>query len=827
MAKNLVIVESPAKAQTIKKFLGKEFEVKSSYGHIRDLPKNKLGIDKENEFEPQYIISTDKTKIVKELKESTKEAEIVWLATDEDREGEAIAWHLYETLNLKNKENKRIAFHEITKEAINKAIKNPREINFNLVNAQQARRVIDRLVGYELSELLWKKVKGAMSAGRVQSVAVKLIVEKEEEINKFDSDKFFKITSLLEFSDKKGEKYSLKSEITDKIKKKEEAYKILENFAKSEFKVIDIKQKDGTRKPAPPFTTSTLQQEANRKLGYSVSRTMQLAQNLYEAGKITYMRTDSTNLSEEAQSKIKNFIINNFDEKYFKPRQYKTKVKNAQEAHEAIRPTEMKLKVSDDSSEQKLYELIFYRTIASQMSEAIVEKTTLTIEASEDKHNLVSTAEVIKFDGFLKIYNFKDLETDEVEEATIPKISVGQILQLCEALANEKMTIPPYRYNEASLVSKLEELGIGRPSTYAPIISTIVKRKYVEKKDIQGTEIKLTEIKLKNGKISEKDKKDFLGKERNKFKPTDIGVLVTNFLKQYFTNIVDYSFTAKVEEEFDEIANGNQKWTKLIKEFYKDFNSKLTHTLQTAEKVTGQRLLGQHPESKENIYVKIAKYGPVIQIGEFDEDKKDQKPKYQTLPSDYSIETITLEQALKVLNADQNGRLLGNDPKTGRPIYARNAKYGPVIQIGSYDDKEKPQFIKLLKGMNVDTITLEQALSLSSLPRELGLFEGKKVTADIGRFGPYVKWDNIFASLKSTDSPLMIDLQRAIELIEEKKKKDSDKIIKEFSTDFKIIKDRWGKPTIFHKKKYYKIPKGTDADNLSEKDCLKIIEESK
>jgi len=487
----------------------------------------------------------------------------------------------------------------------------------------------------------------------------------------------------------------------------------------------------------------------------------------------------------------------------------------------------MKLKVSEDAAEQKLYELIFYRTIASQMADAIVEKTTLTIEASADKHNLVSTAEVIKFDGFLKIYNFKDIETEDIEEITIPKINIGQILNLNEALANEKMTNPPYRYNEASLVSKLEELGIGRPSTYVPIISTILKRKYVEKKDIVGTEVLLTELKLKNNKISEKEKKDFLGKEKNKFKPTDIGILVTNFLKEHFPNIIDYSFTAKVEENFDEIANGNIKWTKLIKEFYKDFNSKLTHTLQTADKVTGERFLGKHPETNENIYVKIAKYGAVIQIGDFDDEKKDIKPKYQTLPSDYSIETITLEEALKILNADQNGRLLGNDPISGKPIYARIAKYGPVIQIGTYDDKEKPQFVKLLKGMNIDTITLEQALNLTKLPRELGQYNGQKVIADVGRFGPYVKCDNIFASLKANDSPLSIELERAIELIEEKKKKDSEKIIKEFSDDFKIIKDRWGKPTIFYKKKYFKIPKEYKPESLTQNDCLKIIEASK
>ncbi len=821
MSKNLVIVESPAKAKTIKKYLGKDFDVKSSYGHIRDLSKKKLGVDIENNYTPDYVIDADKKRVIKELKDAVKKAEIIWLASDEDREGEAIAWHLAEVLELKEDNSKRIVFNEITKTAIRKAVENPRWIDYGLVNAQQARRVLDRLVGFELSELLWKKVKGATSAGRVQSVALKLVVDKENEIKNFKSQSYYKITAEFEFTTSSAKKGLLKAELASKIKTKKEAKEILEEFDKSIFKVSDVKVKATKRNPSAPFTTSTLQQEASRKFGFSVSRTMLLAQKLYENGRITYMRTDSTNLSGDAISKCKSYITKTYGEEYLKIRQYKTKSKGAQEAHEAIRPTEMKLKGSSDANEQKLYELIFNRTLASQMAEAVFDKTTISIEASESKHNLTASAEVLKFDGFLRIYNYADIDSEDEAKLIVPAVKKSQKLDLLQAVAAQKHTNPPARYNEASLVRKLEELGIGRPSTYAPIISTVLKRKYVLKENIDGVAVNSNELILKSGKIVETQKEDIKGKEKNKFVPTDVGSIVTGFLDDNFTEILNYNFTATVEKDFDNIAEGKAEWTKTIDKFYKAFHETIQKTMETAEKITGERLLGVDKESGENVYVKIAKYGPVVQLGETNDDNK---PKFASLKKEHSIETITLEEALELFKEDRNGRLLGKDPKTNKPIYARIAKYGPIIQIGTYDDKEKPKFANLLKGQNINTITLEEALNLFSLPKTLGEYEGKKVVVGIGRFGPYVRHDGKFVSLKKTDNPIEIQLSRAIELIEEKKEADRKKLLKEFSDDLKIIKDRWGRPCIYHKKKYYKLPKDTEYNKLTEEDCLKIIE---
>ncbi|MBN2663467.1 MAG: type I DNA topoisomerase [Bacteroidales bacterium] len=821
MAKNLVIVESPAKAKTIKKYLGADFEVKSSFGHIRDLSKKQLGVDIEKNYSPKYIVDTDKKKIVKELTDAAKKAETVWLASDEDREGEAIAWHLAEVLKLKESNSKRIVFNEITKTAIQKAVENPRWIDYNLVNAQQARRILDRLVGFELSELLWKKVKGAMSAGRVQSVAVKLIVDKDTEIKDFKSESYFKISANFEFISDKGEKINLNAELSTKIKSKKEALNILEKFKVSTFKISDIKKRETTRKPSAPFTTSTLQQEASRKLGYSVSRTMLLAQRLYESGKITYMRTDSTNLSNDAIEKCKTFITKNFGEEYLKIRNYKTKTKGAQEAHEAIRPTEMKVNASTDSSEQRLYELIFNRTLSSQMEDAKFNKTTVAIAASEYDKTLTATAEVLKFDGFLKTYNYLDLENEKEETQIIPALVLNQKLDLISSTASEKNSNPPTRYNEASLVKKLEELGIGRPSTYAPIISTIIKRNYVIKSDIEGDETKVAELTLKDNKITEKEKTDFIGKEKNKFVPTDIGNIVTGFLSEHFTNIVDYNFTATVEKDFDSIAEGNADWTKIIDKFYKNFHSNIKETMEKAEKVTGERLLGVDKKSGKNVYVKLAKYGPVIQIGEKDDEDK---PKFASLDAKHSIETINLEEALEIYYSDRNGRLLGKHPVSDKPIYARIAKFGPIIQVGTYEDKDKPQFANLLKGQLIEKITLEEALKLLALPKELGQYEEKIVKVGVGRFGPYVAHNSKFVSLKKTDHPLEITLDRAIELIEEKRESDRKKLLKEFNDDLKIIKDRWGRPCIYHKKKYFKLPKDTDYEKLTEQDCMKIIE---
>lgn len=820
MSKNLVIVESPAKAKTIKKYLGKDFEVKSSYGHIRDLSKKNFGVDIENNYKPNYIIDNDKKRIIKELKEGVKKAEMVWLASDEDREGEAIAWHLAEVLKLKDDNSKRIVFHEITKTAIQNAVENPRTIDYNLVNAQQARRILDRLVGFELSGLLWKKVKGATSAGRVQSVAVKLVVDKENEIKEFKSTSSYKITANFEFVSDDGKKAQLKAEISSKIKTKKEANAILEEFKNSLFDVSDIKVKATKKTPAAPFTTSTLQQEASRKFGYSVSRTMLLAQKLYESGKITYMRTDSVNLSNDAITKCKSFITNNFGENYIKIRKFKTKTKGAQEAHEAIRPTEMKLKASSDAGEQRLYELIFNRTLASQMEDAIFDKTTISIKASESEKHLTASAEVLKFEGFLKIYKYSDIDDEKKTEQVIPALKKGQKLDLLKALATEKHTNSPARYNEASLVRKLEELGIGRPSTYAPIISTIQKRSYVIKGNNDGTPIQITEFVLEKGKITETKKEDVKGKEKNKFTPTDVGNIVTKFLAEHFTNILDYNFTATVEKDFDGIAEGKKEWPKVIDKFYVTFHKNIEKTLETAEKVTGQRLLGVDKESGKNVYVKLAKYGPVVQIGETTDEEK---PKFASLNKGQSIETITYEEAMKIFKEDRNGNLLGKHPESGRPIYTRIAKYGPIIQVGTYDDKEKPQFANILKGQKIEDIDLEAALKLLALPKDLGEYEDKKVVAAIGRFGPYVRHDGKFTSLKKDDNPLEITLERAIELIEAKREADRKKLIKFFSDDLKIIKDRWGRPCIFHKKKYYKLDKDADFSKMTEKDCMKII----
>jgi len=821
MAKNLVIVESPAKAKTIKKYLGKDFDVKSSYGHIRDLSKKKMGVDIENNFKPDYIIDKDKSKLVKELKEAVKKSEMIWLASDEDREGEAIAWHLSEVLKLDEKNAKRIVFNEITKNAIQNAVKNPRWIDFNLVDAQQARRILDRLVGFELSELLWKKVKGAMSAGRVQSVAVRLVVEREREIQNFEKKSYFKITAYFIYKGKDKKEYKLKGDIITKIATEKEAKEILETLKESKFVVSNIEKKAIKRKPSAPFTTSTLQQEAHRKLGYSVSRTMMLAQKLYEEGKITYMRTDSVNLSEEAIEKCKSYILGKFGDKYLKIRKYKTKSKNAQEAHEAIRPTEMKINVTSDSAAQKLYELIFNRTLASQMADAVFDKTTITIKGDKCKHNLMAYAEVIKFKGFLEVYNYFE-RTDDEETQVLPKIDNGQVLDLLKSNAIQKYQNAPARFSEATLVKKLEEQGIGRPSTYAPIISTIQKRNYVIKTDIEGETVESVELILENSKISKKKKEDVWGRERNKFKPTDIGIVVTGFLEEHFKQIIDYSFTANVEQDFDKIAAGKADWTKIINKFYKDFHKIVSDRLENAEKVTGERLLGKDPESGKPVYAKLAKYGPVIQVGETNDENK---PKYYSLNKNHSIETISLEEALEYLTTDQNGKYLGDDPKTGKPVYVRIGKYGPLAQIGTYENKEKPQFASLLKSQNIDTITLEDALKLFTLPRELGEYEGKKVKVAVGRFGPYILHNSKFTSLKKTDNPLEITLERAIELIEEKREADRKKLIKEFSEDFKVIKDRWGRPVIYFKKKYYKLPKDTDATKLTEKDCMKIIEE--
>lgn len=757
MAKNLLIVESPAKAKTIEGFLGKDFTVKSSFGHVRDLSKKNLGVDVENGFTPNYEVSSDKKKVVSELKKLVKDAEVVWLATDEDREGEAIAWHLYEELFLKKKETRRIVFHEITKKAILGAVANPRNIDIDLVNAQQARRILDRLVGFEVSPVLWKKVKPALSAGRVQSVAVKLIVEREKEIEAFQKDVYFKVSAIFEIDGHK-----IKATLSHKFANKEEAYAFLEKCKEKQFSISEVSKKPMKRKPAVPFTTSTLQQEASRKLGYSVSRTMSVAQRLYEAGHITYMRTDSVNLSDDALASMGTVIKNEYGEKYLKIRKYKTKSKAAQEAHEAIRPTYIEKKVVvDDRSQQRLYDLIWKRTIASQMSEAELEKTTIKIKSPED-YDFVAIGEVLKFDGFLSVYRegVDDEEKGE-DSGVLPPVSSGDLLSLLSAEALEGYTNAPPRYNEASLVRKMEELGIGRPSTYAPTITTIQSRGYIEKETREGIKQDISIVKLKEGEIKESTRKITVGAEKNKLFPTDIGNVVTDFLGEHFEQIMDYNFTAKVEEDFDQIAGGEVEWQNMLAEFYNPFHKIVGEVLEKSEKTTGERLLG-------------------------------------------------------------------NDPQTGKPVIVRIGRYGPMVQIGSADDDEKPRFSSLKKGQQMHNLTLDDALELFKLPRTLGDFEEKTVTVNIGRFGPYVRHDGNFFSIKKTQDPLKIELNEAIELIFEKRKLDKEKIVRLFDedSDLQLLKGRYG-VYISYKKKNYRIPKGTKIEELDAKSCMKIVSASK
>ena len=769
MHENLVIVESPAKAKTIEKFLGKGFVVTSSMGHIRDLEKKDFGIDIEDKFKPRYIVSPDKKKVVAELKKLAKNADMVWLASDEDREGEAIAWHLKEVLKLKPENTKRIVFHEITKDAITRAVENPRSIDINLVNAQQARRVLDRIVGFEVSPVLWKKVKPSLSAGRVQSVAVRLIVERERDIRKFKSESWFRVNGFFLVPDKNGKITELKAELSKKFKTSEEANSFLKKCKTAEFNVSDVAKKPGKRSPAAPFTTSTLQQEASRKMGFSVSQTMAVAQRLYESGKITYMRTDSVNLSGLAINTAKQKITNLHGENYVKIRKYKTKAKGAQEAHEAIRPTYMDNEsVAGTSQEQRLYELIWKRTIASQMADAKLEKTTVSISISNAEEKFVATGEVLIFDGFLRVY----IESTDEEnsngnalngQAIIPPLKAKDELQMTSAVATERFSQRPARYTEASLVKRLEELGIGRPSTFAPTITTIQNRNYVVKEERLGDERKYIVLSLKNSEISKQTKTEITGAEKNKLSPTDIGTVVNDFLVDNFDLIMDYNFTASVEAEFDDIADGKKVWNEMLDKFYKPFHGRVENALKNAERSKGERILGE-------------------------------------------------------------------DPKTGKPVSVKIGRYGPFAQIGEVSDDEgaeKPTFASLRGGLNLETITLEEALELFKLPRDLGEYEDKKVVVAIGRFGPYVRHDSKFVSLSKDYDPFTVELDIAIELIEAKREKDRKAIITVFEEEpeLRVLNGRWG-PYISYKKKNYKIPKTTKAEELKLDDCLKIIKEA-
>lgn len=757
---NLVIVESPAKAKTIKKFLGKDFEVESSYGHITDLAKKDMGIDMKT-LEPIYQVSTDKKEVVKKLKSLAKKADTVWLASDEDREGEAIAWHLFNELNLKSENTKRIVFHEITKNAIQKAIQNPRTIDINLVNAQQARRVLDRLVGFEMSPILWSKVKAGLSAGRVQSVAVRLICEREKEIEKFIPVPIYKVEA--DFYNKS--KNLLKSKLNTDFADYSQALDFIQRAKGKIFSISNVETRPSKRSPSAPFTTSTLQQEAS-KLGFSVSRTMMIAQQLYESGYITYMRTDSVNLSEEAINSAKGVIVENFGNEYLHTRQYTTKNKSAQEAHEAIRPTNLSMQEAGaDDSQKKLYHLIWRRTLASQMSDARLERTIVDISASDLKEKFITKGEVIIFDGFLKVYQIqKDEDSPEEDnEGLLPKVEKGEIVQLSQIIGEEKFSRPAPRYNEASLVRKLEELGIGRPSTYAPTISTIQKRQYVEIRDLDPKQREVKKILLKNDNIKEKIEVENYGGDRRKLMPTDIGLVVNEFLTEHFPTILDYGFTAKVEEDFDNIAGGNENWKEMLSGFYSDFHPHVEEVKETAERATGERLLGQ-------------------------------------------------------------------DPISGKNIYARIGRFGPMIQMGETEEEEKPKFAGLMKGQHINSITLEEALKLFELPRYLGDYEDKKVEVNTGRFGPYVKHNSKFFSLKPKegDEIATITLDRAIELIEAKREADKNKFIKAFETEdpiIEILNGRWG-PYIKQGKENFKIPKEVEVDKLTLEDVKKIISET-
>lgn len=766
MQKNLVIVESPAKAKTIEKFLGKDYKVMSSYGHIRDLKKKDLGIDLANSYRPLYEVPTDKEKLVSELQAAVKKADVVWLASDEDREGEAISWHLYETLGLKDKECKRIAFHEITKNAILHAIENPRKINQDLVNAQQARRVLDRIVGFELSPVLWRKIKPALSAGRVQSVAVRLVTEREREVEAFESEAAYRVQAT--FLKKEGDTpYQINAELNKRLKTKEEALEFLNRLKGIDtFKVDSVITKPAKKSPAAPFTTSTLQQEAARKLGFSVSQTMSIAQRLYESGKITYMRTDSVNLSGLAINASKAEISEAYGKEYVKTRQFSTKSKGAQEAHEAIRPTYMNAhETTGTSQEQKLYELIWKRTIASQMADAELERTTVTINIFEGEDlKFVSNGEVITFDGFLRVYleSTDDEAVDNEENTLLPPIKNKDILDLKESTATERFTQRPARYSEASLVRKLEELGIGRPSTYAPTISTIQNREYVEKTNIEGIDREYNVIHLKKGKITDAIKTEKTGADKNKLKPTDTGIVVNDYLTECFPRILDYNFTADVEKEFDHVAVGAEVWTDMIDRFYKKFHPVVEEALNT------------HEDHK---------------VGE---------------------------------------RILGIDPKSGKQISAKIGRFGPMIQLGTTEDEEKPKFASLRKGQSLSTITIEEAIKLFDLPRSIGEYEDKELTASIGKFGPYVRFDGKFISLPKDADPYTVTKEEAIEIIEAKRKQDREKVIQIFEgkDEVQILNGRYG-PYIAYKEKNYKIAKTVDAATLTLKDCMEIIKTTK
>ena len=813
MAKNLVIVESPAKAKTIEKFLGKDFKVESSFGHIADLPSKELGVDVEGDFKPKYEVSQDKKSIVKKLRDLAKSADMVWLASDEDREGEAIAWHLAETLKLDKDKTKRIVFHEITKSAISNAIENPRGIDYDLVDAQQARRVLDRIVGYELSPVLWRKVKGGLSAGRVQSVSVRLIVEREREINEFNPKASYRIDA--EFTTEEDQ--PLKAKLTKSFSSKDEALKFLQKNIDATFKVSDLEKKPAQKSPAAPFTTSTLQQEASRKLYFSVSKTMTIAQRLYEAGLITYMRTDSVNLSNDARKAAEEEIKKSFGNQYSKPRNYKGKSKGAQEAHEAIRPTDFsKSSVNIDRDQARLYELIWKRTIASQMAEAKLERTNVKINTSSHNETFAANGEVIKFDGFLKVYLESTDDEETEQEGMLPALKVNENLHNNYISATERYTRPPYRYTEASLVKKLEELGIGRPSTYAPTISTIQNRNYVEKGTVDGAERKYTQLTLTNGDIKDRELTEKVGSDKGKLIPTDIGMIVTDFLVNHFESILDYNFTAKVEADFDDIADGKVDWTKMMKDFYKTFHPQVEHVHDNAERESGERVLGVDPKTGRQVSVRLGRFGPMVQIGTAEEEEK---PLFASLTPDQQLNSITFEQAMDLFHLP---KALGE--YEGETIEVNNGRFGPYVKFGK-------KFVSLPKGVDPMSVELEDAIVLikekekADAPiytyKELPVQKGK------GRFGPFIKWNNMFINVnKKYDWDNLSD-NDIIELIEDKLQKEKDKVIHNWKEEgIRVEKARWGRHNIIKGKTKIELAKTVDVSKFTLEDVKDFIEKN-
>ena len=812
MAKNLVIVESPAKAKTIEKFLGKDFKVESSFGHIADLPSKELGVNVEGDFKPTYEVSKDKKAVVKKLKDLAKNADMVWLASDEDREGEAIAWHLAETLKLDKNKTKRIVFHEITKTAIQKAIENPRGIDYDLVDAQQARRVLDRIVGYELSPVLWRKVKGGLSAGRVQSVSVRLIVEREREIQDFKAEASYRIDA--EFSNEAGQTF--KAKLPKNFATKEEAQKFLEKNASARFKVSELEKKPAKKAPAAPFTTSTLQQEASRKLYFSVIKTMTMAQRLYEAGLITYMRTDSVNLSDEARNGAKAEIESAYGSKYSKPRNYTSKAKGAQEAHEAIRPTDFAThSVNIDRDQARLYDLIWKRAIASQMSEAELERTNVKINASTHNESFTANGEVITFDGFLKVYLESTDDEDVEQEGMLPAMRTNETLLNSYITATERYSRPPYRYTEASLVKQLEELGIGRPSTYAPTISTIQNRNYVEKGSVEGLERHYTQLTLKKGVVKDKLLTEKVGSDKGKLVPTDIGMIVTDFLVNHFEHILDYNFTAKVEEDFDNIAEGKVNWTSLMKEFYADFHPQVENVQENAERESGERVLGTDPKTGKQVSVRLGKFGPMVQIGTPDDEEK---PQFASLSPDQQLNTITYQEAMDLFQLPKN---LGT--YKGEEIEVNNGRFGPYVKFGD-------AFVSLPKGVDALSVELDDAIALIKEKQEADapIYTYKKlpVQKGKGRFGPFIKWNNMFINVNSKYDWDDLSDNDIVELIETKLQKDIDKVVHNWEeAGIRIEKARWGRHNVLKGKLKIELDKSVDVSKMTLESAKALIEE--